>query len=510
MPDRPAEPADRRPPAGGRLRILLVDDTPAILEVLGEVLRAEGCVVEGYTDPLAALPAVTEGAFHLIFSDIKMPEVTGLEFLRRARAQAPGTPVVLITAFAEVESAVAALRRGAFDYLVKPFALADIRRIVGRVRQEQRLAAEHPDLLGARRHEVLAAVLGEALEQKRAEVHALISGGRVLQSARRLEDLLERTLEQACLAAAAEVGVVLLADGQGRPARVVAVRPAGDGNGHGPLTVPAEVEARPGEPRLADPLLAAPLAIKGEPVGAVVVRRGAARAPFTPDDLELLVGLTATASVALENASLYANLEAHFFEMIRALVTVLEAKDKYTEGHSVRVTRYAVEIARALGLPEATIGVIRYGGILHDVGKVGIVDAVLQKPGRLTAEELRHIQQHPVLGWAIIAPLSFLREEALVVRHHHEWYDGRGYPDGLAGEAIPLTARVLAVADAFDAMTSTRPYRPALRVAEAVAELEKGAASGQFDPTIVRAFVEVLTRDPALARLAEGRAWSAA
>jgi HD-GYP domain-containing protein (c-di-GMP phosphodiesterase class II) len=181
-------------------------------------------------------------------------------------------------------------------------------------------------------------------------------------------------------------------------------------------------------------------------------------------------------------------IEELSLERLQALVRALEEKDPYLRGHSVRVANYAVRIACELGLDGATLDAIALGAELHDLGKIGVSEAVLHKPGPLTDAEYRHIMEHPVIGARILAPLMRDAPAALaIVRSHHERLDGRGFPDGLKGDAIPLEVRIATVADAFDAMTSLRPYRPALSVAQALAELEEGKGV-QFDARAVDAF----------------------
>ncbi len=178
-----------------------------------------------------------------------------------------------------------------------------------------------------------------------------------------------------------------------------------------------------------------------------------------------------------------------FADAVQSVIEAIEAKDPYTRGHSRRVGFYAGVIARALGLPEEDVQEITLGGQLHDVGKIGIPDSVLMKTTALAEDERRAIQQHPVIGEQIAAPLLKRHPTILsIVRWHHERFDGRGFPDGLSGSVIPLGPRIVAVADAFDAMTSARPYRPALPFAAAVRELVREAGR-QFDPACVRAFV---------------------
>jgi HD-GYP domain-containing protein (c-di-GMP phosphodiesterase class II) len=183
-----------------------------------------------------------------------------------------------------------------------------------------------------------------------------------------------------------------------------------------------------------------------------------------------------------------AEMREGFISTIHALSAAIEARDSFTSGHSTRVSDVAGDIARAMNMSFEDIEQLEWAGILHDIGKIGVPDAVLLKPGRLTPEERSIIEAHPVIGALIVDPIRMLGPEVPTIRHHHERFDGKGYPDGLAGEQIPLTSRVMAVADAFDAMTSQRPYRMVpLTVEQAMDEIRK-LAGAQFDPGVVAAF----------------------
>jgi putative two-component system response regulator len=185
-----------------------------------------------------------------------------------------------------------------------------------------------------------------------------------------------------------------------------------------------------------------------------------------------------------------------FLQGVQMLARALEAKDAYTRGHSIRVSQYAVGTAQCLGFDGPSLDGIRLGGELHDIGKIGTREAVLHKPGTLTDEEFRQITEHPVLGERMLLPLARESPDVLrIVRSHHERLDGRGFPDGLRGEMIPIEARIVAVADSFDAMTTERPYRDARQPDAAVAELRRVAGT-QLDPAAVEAFVDAFP-DPA-------------
>jgi len=176
------------------------------------------------------------------------------------------------------------------------------------------------------------------------------------------------------------------------------------------------------------------------------------------------------------------------FEMVMALSEALDARDKYTSGHSRRVMEYSVGIARHLKLPEKDIDRLKISALLHDIGKIGISDAVLHKESRLSDKEFAIIKKHPEIGANIIKAIGAFKDLVPIVYHHHERFDGTGYPQGIYGEQIPLCARIIAVADSFDAMTSTRPYRKALNVENALLEIELNSGK-QFDPSISNVFI---------------------
>lgn len=189
----------------------------------------------------------------------------------------------------------------------------------------------------------------------------------------------------------------------------------------------------------------------------------------------------------------YRRLQRSFFQSLIGLANALEAKDPYTRGHSERVAGLARALAFEVGLSEESAEMVAQAGLLHDLGKIGIPEAVLGKPGALTQEEWEIMRSHPLTGAQILAPLEFFEDGAAIVRHHHERFDGSGYPDRLAGNVIPLGARIVAVADVYDALTSNRPYRRALAASDALQHLRRDAGRS-LDPELVALFPRVLTQ----------------
>lgn len=243
-------------------------------------------------------------------------------------------------------------------------------------------------------------------------------------------------------------------------------------------------------------LLAMPLRLGEQVFGAVQFhgKRPTQASPtdaFTAADLRLVAAMVQQATIGLENAALYESMRSIFLNLTLALANAVDAKDPYTRGHSERVILFSDRLGRALGLPLREIQVLRLAAALHDIGKIAIPDQILRKPGALTDEEYAVMRTHPERGAAIVGPLEELRSIIPGIRHHHERFDGRGYPDKLSGKEIPLHARIICIADSFDAITSKRYYHEERTLKDGLAELETCAGS-QFDADIVRVFIECM------------------
>ena len=244
-------------------------------------------------------------------------------------------------------------------------------------------------------------------------------------------------------------------------------------------------------------LISIPISSQERVIGVLNLSNKRSRQPFSEDEVAFLKGLTTEAGFALQNARLYEQVQENYLRTITALAFALDARDSHTQEHSENVTRYAVAIAREMNLSPAEIESIRRAGLLHDIGKIGIRDNVLLKPGKLNEEEYKDIKGHPLKGEAIVSALPFLREEAKLIRHHHERFDGGGYPDGIKADEIERGARILAVADSFDAMVQDRVYRKALGFQQASEELKKNRGK-QFDPEVVDALLAIIKNNPGL------------
>lgn len=240
-------------------------------------------------------------------------------------------------------------------------------------------------------------------------------------------------------------------------------------------------------------ILCVPIIFDSEVYGTITIA-STNKNKYGEKDVFLLFSFAMIVAIALKNAYLYKNLKDSYLSTINSLVLIMESRDPYMRGHSERVTDIAVDIARHMKLPESDLHILRTAGKLHDIGKITISDSILTKTERLTPSDWAEIHLHTIRGVEIIMPLKFLGPGISLIRNHHEKYDGNGYPDGLSGDSIPLLARVVTVADAFDAMTSKRPYRKPLSCKGAVGELRANSGT-QFDPEIVEVFTDLMNKE---------------
>jgi HD-GYP domain-containing protein (c-di-GMP phosphodiesterase class II) len=235
----------------------------------------------------------------------------------------------------------------------------------------------------------------------------------------------------------------------------------------------------------------APMRFKNRLIGIVALGAKISGRDFDPEELRLLDALVNLAAVSIETALLLEKTKKNYSGLVRALISAIEAKDTFTRGHTERVTLYAAAIADEIGLTEEERQNLLFGAVLHDVGYLGVPEEILRMPNGITEEQLDELRRHPLIGCNILKDIPLLSKALDAVRSHHECYDGSGYPDGLAGEDIPIIARIVAVADTFDAITTDRRYRKAKSKEEALKEIKKNRGS-QFDPAVADLFIELV------------------
>jgi putative nucleotidyltransferase with HDIG domain len=470
------------------LRVLVVDDNASLLKFLVSAFSANGCMVTQAAAAEEALQHIGGQPFDLVVSDIKMPGLSGLDLLRAVKGKQPATPVVLITGAPSVNSAVFGLRHGAYDYLPKPFSIKEIQQLLERIRS---------DRTKWNGNVTLPAGLSAELARRQVAVDVLYRIGDLALQGLEPEAFVQKVLDFAVESLQPDAALILLRDEHGgfsssqhgNPALVTRVLGLLQGAFE-------DLVATGGKEAVSLPrttgldAIAAVIPGMGRSMGIICLARDGVRGSFLPDEREMLLGYAQTTAVALQKLILRENVERNLVDTITAFVNAIESKDPYLKGHSARVSLYAAEIARAMGMSSEMVDVVSRGAMLHDLGKLSIMETILSKPGRLTDEEFAIIKSHPTVGAKILEPLRFLERETCAVRHHHERFDGSGYPDGLAGEDIPLVARVVTVADVFDAITSNRPYRTALPVEDAREEIARGRRT-HFDPQAADAFATI-------------------
>ena len=351
-----------------------------------------------------------------------------------------------------------------------------------------------------------------SLEVTISRLSALNKMGVALNSTLDLESLFETMIRRALEAVGADVGYILLYDFEHGTLKVggavglfdlvnretrLPLRPGGVTywviQKRQPLLIEKAANNREFSPVSSlgytrDTLICAPLIVKDEIIGTITLANKGDLSSFKEQDLELLTTIAAQASVAIKNVHLYEDQQTTYLNTMQALVSAVEASDPYTRGHSERVTRYAQILGRQLNLSSDAFKRLERASILHDIGKIGIDVAVLHKEGVLSASDVDILQQHPLIGTRILEPISFLGTVRQIIAQHHERYDGMGYPFRVKGDDILLEARIIAVVDTYDAMTSDRPYRKALSHEIAVAEIKKYSGT-QFDPYVADAML---------------------
>ena len=477
----PAERSDRGLGEGAVsdvASVIIVDDDASVCDVLGDFLRLEGLQVTA-TSACAAhekLPDLMAGrSLNVLIYDL---DSGSLDALRRIRARHPDLLTIVTSVEARADTAIDAVHEGAFDFILKPFKVEQVVQTVAHAAEQQRLRAENIELEAALSLYRLAEQLSGQVELGPT-----------------LRFIVQTVSEQV---EADRVSVVLFPDelvrwegeSLGGPALgVTDLTPVGRGltqaarATHGRVFRYLEHSPRT---QTVSSLLVLPLISSGRPLGVLVVARDGGPG-FVGGQKKLLTIVADRAAAAVHNAQLFERVERSYRETIEAFVNTLEEKDPYTRGHSERVANFCEITGMELGLPDAEVEVLYHAGRLHDIGKLAMRQEELNKPGRLTDEELERFRRHPESGMLLLARIPMFQKLLPAIVAHHETYAGTGYPRRLRGEQIPLMGRITSVADTYDAMTSHRAYRAALSHTAALAELRRCAGT-QFDPLVVEAF----------------------
>ncbi len=467
--------------------IVVVDDETYICNIILEALASDKYTVKAFTDSREAMKYVRENHIDLVLSDLVMKDCSGVEVLDTTLSTHRDAIFILMTAHPTVETAISVLRKGAYDFLVKPFKLDLLRATISRGLEHQRVLRDNVQLKG--QVEFLQAANSAATEESLDEYLGL-----VIKSAKK---------ELSATAAA-----VLVVDPETKSV-LRQIESCDDEKYRSEVLDESSVvnfmytkSARPairkdqifddGE-TLTQIFISQPIFIRRRLHAVINLFILSRFDELTDGQLSVLSILSNSAASAIANDSLYRDLQQSYLHAIRGLAKAIEARDPYTAGHTDRVSRLAELIAWELEWDKPRIDNLIMGCTLHDIGKIGVPDAILNKPGRLTDEERKKMNSHPKLGYKIIHGIDLFKPAIPYIIAHHEWFDGTGYPKGLKGEDIPIEGRLLAVADTFDAIMSDRPYRKGGSLQKAVSELLKFSGR-QFDPEIVATFVRVIRK----------------
>ena len=483
------------------LKILVVDDEEMILNIFREYLESmNNYTVFTASDGLEALDIVKKEEINCCFTDLVMPRLDGLELTERIHLYDNTIPVVVMTGYPSMDSAIKTLKNGVVDFLTKPIKMDQISLAIERVMRERSLFVDNLLLKEeAKRNERLREI-NQELHQKIKEVETINLILHHLDQAATSKDLFTILVDLSGeVTSCDEAHFCISGQGMRDPVIITSFfkdkdRTIGDaGCIEGDIIKKVEDDGIPlliRENDNNDSIMAIPLKIRSRVFGILISLIRDSKRYFNEKDLYFLNFLTEKASFLIENLALYENIYENLFSALYAFVETIEARDPYTKQHSTRVTGYAVSIAKAIRCSQEEIDMLDVSGNLHDIGKIGIPDNILLKPGRLTEGEFEVIKRHPIIGGNIIGHFGLWTDEQKIIKHHHERWDGRGYPDRLKGEETPFLSRIISVADVYDALTSDRSYRKRMEDDVSVGIIREEAGS-QFDPKIVDVFLKL-------------------
>jgi putative nucleotidyltransferase with HDIG domain len=508
----------------GRKKILFVDDEDNILSIAYEYFNQKGFEVVTAQNGREAVKILETEQIDCCFTDINMPEMDGLELAEHIRMKDNTVPVVVMTGYPSMENTIQTLKNGVVDFLIKPVSLNQMELCLQRVLREQQLFVENILLKREVESKGRLEKLNKELVEKVEELHILnkiMSDFTTIRTSinvfRRVTDLAlqithsDETRFYVINEAVQRPFEVATACEENKPPYIKDFPDEGSRNlrieSHSgskrsveqlimetvtdeiPLLI-SENNGTCGLSLTIKSLMVVPLKIREKIFGVLTATNFKDDVRFTEKDLYYLSFMTQNAAHAIENLALYENIYENLFATLYAFVKALEARDAYTQRHANRVTAIALLIGKKLGISKEELDILNVAGRLHDIGKIGIRDDILLKPGKLTVEEFEKIKEHPVIGAEIVGQLGLWDREQKIIRCHHERWDGTGYPDGLKKEDIPLLSRILFVGDSYDAMASDRAYRKRMPIQQVLTTIEEVAES-QFDPKVVEAFLRL-------------------
>lgn len=453
-------------------KILVIEDDENIKNLCSEILTKEGYEVILSSNGEEGLKAFNGGGVNLVLLDIHMPVLDGFEVVKRIRDKDKNMPVIAMTGFGTVDNAVKALKLGASDFISKPF---DLNGFLQTIRKNLEIGALSREL------------------SKLKMVETILELNRAIVSLTSVDVLLERVVNTVYNMFSLDNIAIYLADEGNRFFILRKKKLKNRVKNNFPVSYKAEEMAfifETKDIKIQDSKLIMPLLGKERNIGFIKMDFSSGQ-NIKEAETRFLEAFAMQVSIGMDNATFFTAVKDSYLNAISSLVNSLEAKDAYTKGHSEQVAYYAIVLGKQLGLDSKELALLQNAAYLHDLGKLGIKDSILLKPGRLDEEEYNLIKRHPEITVKILEPLGLKQDELDACFYHHERIDGSGYPKGLKGEEIPLLAKILSIADAYSAMISARPYRESMTAEQAVKELKQWAGL-QFDKAIVDVFVKLI------------------
>lgn len=466
-------------------RIVVIDDEKHICGIVKEALGRDNYQINTFNDPKEGIEFITNNKVDLVLTDLVMGDFDGVHVLESALNSHPDAIVILMTAHPTVETAIKVLKKGAYDFMVKPFKLDLLRATVKRGLEHQKLVRDNVKLQG--QVEFLKAVgsLGDTVDLE-SHMEQVVSSCQKEFSPKAVAvieiDPKSKEIKRKKTYCETEDYLKKLVN-------LSTIKPFLNQKNVQPDITKTKVSIN--DDTYIQTLIAQPIYLRRRLHGVINILLLTKFDELTRGKLDVLSLLGSATASTISTFYLYQNLQDSYYEAIFGLANAIEARDPYTAGHTDRVSKIAEQIALRLNWSKNRIINLRMGCTLHDIGKIGVPDSILNKPGMLSEEEKEKMNAHPYLGLKIIKNIKLFRPAIPYIISHHENYDGSGYPKGLRGEEIPIEGRILAVADTFDAILSDRPYRKGKSAEFALGEIKKYAGK-QFDPKIVELIIQVV------------------
>jgi response regulator RpfG family c-di-GMP phosphodiesterase len=482
-------------------KILLVDDNVDIINALSDFLTLNGCSVLVAPTGKKALELLSKNDVEVVILDVRLPDTNGIALLDTIKVENPTVAVIIVTGYYNPSYVVEAMKKGASDFLTKPFEFDKLVLVLLRALRERSLLIEKESIFQSLEDKQKIELLNRELQKKIKELTTMYQISNQFNSLNLFNDVYEKMLHIVCDVLDVKSCGYYIFDSKNSELILYKEK---RNNG---CVIDRRIMASedflehlqsPKKYLYKDDQLFLPIIIKGECIGFIMV--GGKMSGLRTDehlsdtDVFLLKLIAEKASTQIENRMLYESLFENVIQTLMSLIATINKRDSYTENHCQRVTNMSLSLADRIGMADFEKDVIRVVAPIHDLGKVGIPDAILLKPGALSDEEYYVMKCHSEYGEEILSRFEILSNEAKIIRSHHERYDGRGYPDAISGENIPVCSRIISISDTYDAMTTNRPYRTALSKERALSEIERCAGS-QFDPGMAGHFVKMMSGD---------------